>query len=365
MDYPDALTGVEAQGIGANIILMDGGPDVLRRRKKTKLWIWIGIWIAALLMISVVLPGIIVNKGGGWQEAIQLTPKEELHMNDNSITVPVYMTAQKEIVELPLEQYVRGVVAAEMPAEFELEALKAQAIAARTYIIRRMERSDFSNVPVEGAWVTDSVQHQAFMTEEQMKDRWGWFGFASRLDKLTQAVNETEGLIVTYEGEPIQATFFSTSNGYTENSEDYWGNVIPYLRSVPSPWDTQISPKYKQTFELPSEDVRDKLGLPSTVPVSFSEESFKSASYTKGKRIKEITIEGKTFSGREVREKLGLPSSQFTWELREGMVHITTFGYGHGVGMSQYGAQGMALSGKKADDILTYYYQGVQIEKFY
>lgn len=284
------------------------------------------------------------------------------YMDDASIVVPIYMSEQQRIEELPLEGYVRGVVAAEMPAEFDLEALKAQAIAARTYIVRRIVDKDFSHVPVDDAWVTDTVQHQAFLSVDEMRQRWGWYRFSTNWNKVTQAVEETRNIVLTYDGRPIEASYFSTSNGYTENSEDYWDMKTDYLRSVPSPWDEHISPKYEQSKTFTPVELANLLDLEPTAVASDLREFFRVTERTEGQRVKEIVAGGQTFTGREIREKLGLASSHFEMNFQADEVQVTTYGYGHGVGMSQYGAQGMALEGTAAEDILKHYYQGVQLE---
>lgn len=277
------------------------------------------------------------------------------------LMVNVYRTASQTIEQVPLEEYVRGVVASEMPHHFELEALKAQALAARTYIIRRLMENDVSDTP-KGADVRDDVGHQVYQSEEELRKSWG-YSFEERISRINQAVNETKGLVITYQGRPIDATFFSTSNGYTENSEDYWGEKIPYLRSVPSPWD-QASPRFKEVIRIPLNQFEEKLGLQLAVPASSDQPFAQIVSRTEGGRVKEVKIGEETFTGREIREKLGLPSSDFTWKLEGETVVITTTGYGHGVGLSQFGANGMAKEGKTAEEIVRYYYQGVEIEEY-
>lgn len=329
--------------------------------------LWIVLWASVLMVASLLIPTILVKRGG--QEnfpIISTIPQLELEIEEEQIQIPVYLIKEQRIETVPIEHYVRGVLAAEMPVEFELEALKAQAIAARTYIMHRVMKEDFSNVPVEGAWVTDTVTHQVYLTEEKLKQKWGLFTYANNIAKINQAVNETKGLIVTYEQQPINATFFSTSNGYTENSEDYWSAAIPYLRSVPSPWDENISPRYQETISFPYQTVYRKLGITKeqlATSQAAAGVEFKVLEMTEGNRVKSVMIGNQTFTGREIREKLGLNSSQFQWKLYDNQIEFTTFGFGHGVGMSQWGAHGMAMEGKKAEDIIKYYYQGVQIKK--
>jgi stage II sporulation protein D len=286
----------------------------------------------------------------------------------SSLVVSIYLSHQQKIARVPLEQYIGGVVAAEMPINFELEALKAQAIAARTYIVRRIVNHDRSGIPVMGAEVTDTVTHQAYLTEQQLQKSWGERNFAANMEKINQAVNETRGLIITYANEPINATYFSTSNGYTENSEDYWGVYEPYLRSVASPWDRKISPSFTKITQMPVQQFLLKLGLANSkttnkaIPVSLSMQVNSNVQISKGQRIASISISGKQFTGKEIRERLALASSSFTWQRKGNNIEIKTQGSGHGVGMSQWGANGMAQDGKAASDILQYYYKGIKIQ---
>ncbi|WP_334110123.1 stage II sporulation protein D, partial [Anoxybacillus sp.] len=160
-----------------------------------------------------------------------------------------------------------------------------------------------------------------------------------------------------YNNEPIEAAFFSTSNGYTENSEAYWQNAFPYLTSVESPWDEQ-SPKFYEQVTFSVREFEQRLGV--TLPKDGS--VGKVIARTPGKRVALVDINGKQLTGREVREKLQLKSTDFTWTRQGHNIVITTKGYGHGVGMSQYGANFLAKQGKTYKDIVTYYYQGVRIQ---
>ncbi|WP_276203426.1 stage II sporulation protein D [Paenibacillus wynnii] len=298
--------------------------------------------------------------------------------------VSVYLSRSGQIESLPLEDYVTGVIAAEMPADFELEALKAQAVAARTFILRRLVAGDVSGVPVPGANVTDTVSHQAYVSKDTLEQQWERGGKSAALAKLRRAVKETRGVIMTYKGKPITASFFASSGGYTENSEDYWSAAVPYLRSVASPWEKEITPNYKVTYTFSAAELLSKLGVnisstKDSIPVSGeSSERLKTQSLstssggsplikvisrTTGHHIKEISIGGVVFTGREVREKLELRSTQFTWSIHGTQIEITTYGNGHGVGMSQWGANGMAREGKTATQILKHYYSGVSFNQ--
>ncbi|MFC4811996.1 stage II sporulation protein D [Paenibacillus sp. GCM10023250] len=273
--------------------------------------------------------------------------------------VSVYLTKDKRIEHIPIELYVRGVLAGEMPVDFELEALKAQAIAARTYIYRRLLTGDRSGLGGERereADVDDTVMNQAYVSLGELLKRWNGREKDANLGKLNEAVEQTKGLIVTYGGQPIEASFFSTSNGYTENASDYWDLDLPYLRSVASPWDKAISPKYEQTVTMKLKDAAAKLGL-TTAEVR----SMRLLGTTPGDRVKDVRAGGKTLTGREIREKLSLASSDFSWTIDGNEISITTKGYGHGVGMSQWGADGMAKEGATAREILAHYYTGTKV----
>ncbi|MCA1060914.1 stage II sporulation protein D [Rossellomorea aquimaris] len=271
----------------------------------------------------------------------------------DSVEVAVYRSSQDLIEKLPLEQYVVGVVAGEMPADFEKEALKAQALAARTYIVNQL-LSDDSSVP-KGADVTDTVSHQVYKNQKELASLWG-SDYDWKMKKISEAVLKTKGKVLTYDNKPITAAFFSTSNGYTENSEAYWADDIPYLRSVESPWD-KSSPKFQDQKIIPANEFQQKLGV--TLPKDGSVGTI--TSRTEGKRVARVEINGKEFTGREIRDKLGLRSSDFTWYMKDDHIVIATKGYGHGVGMSQYGANGMAKEGKNYEEIVTHYYKDVKI----
>ncbi|PLT48393.1 Stage II sporulation protein D (SpoIID) [Paenibacillus pasadenensis] len=283
----------------------------------------------------------------------ELPPLGEL----DRMLVRVYLTEEKRVEKVPMELYVRGVLAGEMPIGFEPEALKAQAIAARTYIVKRLAAKDRSGVPGGAADVTDTTAHQVYVPLAELQKRWSGEERERNLAKLNAAVQQTRGQIVTYEGKPIEALFFSTSNGYTENSEDYWDASLPYLRSVASPWDKTISPEYKETTTMSLAAFWRKLGVSSKAGAR----SLRVLDTTDGRRIRKLAAGGQVLTGREVREKLGLPSTQFTWKVEGGDIEITTYGYGHGVGMSQWGADGMAKAGRSAYQILSHYYTGTEV----
>ncbi|MBO1004781.1 stage II sporulation protein D [Pseudogracilibacillus auburnensis] len=313
--------------------------------------------IGIMILLSFTIPAMLALPTKG--EKTSRTPHDEEVLTTAEVetvdaTVAVFRRTANAIEELPLEDYIIGVVASEMPASFEMEALKAQALAARTYTLIHLLGESPENLP-EGADVDDTVNYQVYKNKEELKEQWGK-DFTWKYQKIKKAVKETNGEIITYEEKPITATFFSTSNGYTENAEEYWKNQIPYLKSVESPWDKQ-SPEFVSEKKLKIADVEKMLG----VKIANSKEIGTIISRTAGNKVATVEIGGKTFTGRDIREKLVLRSTDFSWKRNGDSVIFTTKGYGHGIGMSQYGANGMALEGKSYLDIVHHYYQDIAI----
>lgn len=264
--------------------------------------------------------------------------------NDKKSDKKVTVTRQDgTVLKLSMDDYLYGVIGSEMPVSYELEALKAQCVAARTFVVQR-------NLQVD-----DTVQTQVYHDDEQLKQIWKT-EYATNKEKVLKAIHETEDEIITYKGKPISALFYSSSCGKTANAEEYWTNALPYLKSVDSSWD-QNSKEYLQTIQISEKEFSNKLGFMNIVS-SIDHIHFYQSGY-----IKDLTIDGVILTGREVREKLNLRSSCFSIKKENGIYYITTKGYGHGVGMSQVGAQHMAL--KKADykKIIHHYYTDVNIEK--
>ena len=324
-----------------------------------KHWKPIIIGISLVAAVTVMIPAVLVAPFNGdgveaEQQMLKEPKKQPAKKADIQPSIQIYRNAQKTVETVYLEDYVAGVVAAEMPANFELEALKAQALTARTFIVKALTAKTKKDIPA-GADITDTVNDQVYLNDKELKASWG-NKYTANMAKIKEAVSATKGQLLTYNNELITPSFFSTSNGYTENSEDYWPNALPYLRSVASPWDEK-SPKYKSETTLSLSEFERLL----RVDVGSSEDVGKIISRTEGKRIGEIEIGGKRLTGKEVRELLGLRSSDFSWYKKGNQVVITTKGYGHGVGMSQYGANGMAEAGKTYKDIVAHYYQDVKI----
>lgn len=266
--------------------------------------------------------------------------------NSSVSEITVYRS-NGSVINLNMTDYLIGVVSSEMPASFNLEALKAQSVLARTYALKAKQT---------GKKLTDTVSTQNYIDIDQMKNKWG-NSFNIYYNKIKNAVQNTNGEYLSYNGNYIEALYHSTNNGKTESSFDVFGNYYPYLISVSSEYDKNAS-SYLRTISMPLDTISNKLGL------SLNNDSVISIlSYTDGGNIKEININGNNFSGKKVRELLGLRSADFDIGISDNNANITTRGYGHGVGMSQYGANGMANAGYSYKDILSHYYPGATLTK--
>lgn len=266
--------------------------------------------------------------------------------NSSVSEITVYRS-NGSVINLNMTDYLIGVVSSEMPASFNLEALKAQSVLARTYALKAKQT---------GKKLTDTVSTQSYIDIDQMKNKWG-NSFNIFYNKIKNAVENTNGEYLSYNGNYIEALYHSTNNGKTESSLDVFGNYYPYLISVSSEYDKNAS-SYLKTINMPLDTISNKLGL------SLNNDSVISIlSYTDGGNIKEININGNNFSGKKVRELLGLRSADFDINISDNNANITTRGYGHGVGMSQYGANGMANAGYGYKDILSHYYPGTTLTK--
>lgn len=255
--------------------------------------------------------------------------------------VKVAVTVNDNVDYVDLDEYLLGVVAGEMPANFEKEALKAQVVASRTYVYNR-------NLSVD-----NTTNTQVYLSDDEMKKKWG-NDYEEYYQKIENAIVETKNEVMMYQGDYISALFFSSSNGYTENVEDYFdSNALPYLRSVDSHWDLTTDPKNTRQITFTKDELQSKFSCKNL--------DFNIIAYKKSGRVETLSVDGKEYSGREVREKLELPSSCFTIDFINNKYIFTTKGNGHGVGMSQYGAQAMALEGASYKDILNHYYTEIEI----
>lgn len=302
--------------------------------------------ILLLTFIIILIPFTIVN-------FFKVDQKEEIKLNYGSNTIiRVKRMASGKIVGVPFEQYIVGVLAGEMPIYFNLEALKAQAVAARSYALKRMEYNKDNDFDV-----VDSILNQVYLDDGYLKDAWG-DDYVGNINKLREAVNATSMEYLDYNGDVIDALFFSTSNGYTETSSLVFNIDLPYLQSVSSSWDEKTSSAFKSTTSMSLRDFYSKLNIDYSdyFDVKILEKSSTN-------RIIKLSINGKEFLGRDLYNILGLKSTDFSLKKDGDKVIINTIGYGHGVGMSQYGAEGMAEEGYSYIDILKHYYVGTNIKK--
>lgn len=266
----------------------------------------------------------------------------------------VLHTDSGQVTEETLETYLIGVVAAEMPASFHAEALKAQAVAARTYIYNSMKTDGQDGDHPEADVCTDSSHCKAWFSDEALRTEMGEGWYETYYAKIADAVKSTEGEIVTYNDEPIVAVFHSTGSGRTENSADVWGGDLPYLKSVESAGDAE-SPKFSTTVTVPKTEVCETLGVPEATVGDYTR--------SEGGAVLTVNIGGFLFRGTDIRAYFDLNSANFEIEETETdfIFHVT--GSGHGVGLSQYGANAMAGSGSNYAEILTTYYTDVTLSK--
>lgn len=267
---------------------------------------------------------------------------------DNNIYVNVRRN-NGNIEKYELEEYIIGVVGAEMPASFNKEALKVQSVVARTYALKSIKNNK---------QLTSDNSTQNFKDNNELKKMWG-SSYNTYYNKIKSAVLETKGLYLSYNNDYVDAVYHSTSNGNTEDAVYVWGNSVPYLKSVSSEYDN-TNKNYSSSITLTYNEISNK--LKNSID---SNTKFNIISRTSGNRVKEIEINGTTYSGVEFRKLLNLRSADFSIENNGANVVISTNGYGHGVGMSQYGANGMANNGSSYTDILLHYYTGVSIKNIY
>lgn len=259
----------------------------------------------------------------------------------------VSITKDNDVESLDIEEYVIGVLACEMPASFHIEALKANAVAARTYASYKLEKD-------ESYILKTDTSDQCYYSEEQMKEKWG-DEYEKYYGKIKGAVYETKGQILTYEGEVIKAFYFSTSNGKTETSALVFNEDLEYLKSVDSPWDAGTR-NYLSEVTYTESELLNLLGLTDS-----KIEDIKILDISDSGRVNTIKVNSNTYKGTEIRTKLNLKSTDIEIEKRGNNYTFKVKGYGHGVGMSQYGANGMAKEGYNYKEILDHYYTNVVI----
>lgn len=314
--------------------------------------------IAVLLAAGLILLLLFVS-----HRALRLRPAEETPAAPG-VSLLVYDAECKKTRAMSLEAYLVGVVAAEMPASFEPEALKAQAVAARTYACRRLDDPCQSGEPPADI-CTRSGCCQAYRSDEACRDGWGK-NYAENAKKIAAAVSATAGEAIYYDGALIEALYHSSAGGVTEDAQHVFAAAQPYLVSVPSPGE-EVSAQYEKRLRLSAKSfasaVNEEWGRARLKASRLKKQVRVLSRYPSG-RVETLQLGDVTVSGRELRKLLGLNSANFTLSFSGDEVCIDTLGYGHGVGMSQYGANAMAQAGRSYREILTHYYPGVEIRSY-
>ena len=289
---------------------------------------------------------------------ISTTQPETVEKQAGAVCYYVYRTADGEILAIPVKDYILGAVAAEMPLSFEPEALKAQAVAAHTYA-ERQRLAAAGREELHGAdFSDDPSQFQAFLTEDELRKRWGT-QFDMNYRRLSTLIDEVVEKVLTYEDEPIIAAFHAMSTGRTESAANVWGHDIAYLQPVDSSADKE-APQYEETLEFSPDETGDRLtgAHPSLRLTGEPESWFGEPTVSEAGTVLSVPVGDGLFTGQELRQAFGLRSAAFTVRYEKNRFVFTTHGFGHDVGMSQYGANAMALSGADYTEILAHYYPG-------
>lgn len=304
------------------------------------------------ILLGILLPGVILNTAVVLQglrvQSETVTRAIPAETETDTAVVPIRLIREDGSVEQwDLEKYLEGVVLAEMPASFEPEALKAQAVAARTYTRKAMETGGKHG---DGSVCVNPSCCQAYVSPEAYLEQGG---NEENLEKVSHAVRDTAGECIYYQGNLIEATYFSSSGGRTEDAVAVWGTDFPYLRSVESPEEAG-----ETVITMTGDELVKRLNLE---PSGTLDTWFGETTDTAGGGVATMVICGKTYTGIQLRSLLGLRSTAFTISVNVDTVTITTKGYGHRVGMSQYGADAMAVTGSSYREILAHYYPGTEI----
>jgi stage II sporulation protein D len=304
------------------------------------------------LFLVVILPSMLVT-----HDQMELFDVDEMQPSSEPIPINDIMIRVKDgesIIQMELENYLLCVLLGEVPVEFEPEAIKAQSVATRTYTLRKVN-NQFKHEDADVC--TEASCCQAFISEETFLHSGGSHEDLIKMKNITQA---TFGEVLTYQGNLIEATYFSCSGGKTEDAVAVWGTSIPYLKSVDSPGEEHAA-HFEDSFRFSIKSFCRQLGI--TQESMITDDNLK-LSYTEGNGVDKLRIGDEEFSGTQLRTLLSLPSTCFTISVQDDEVFVNTRGHGHRVGMSQYGADAMAMEGKSYREILSYYYPGTQLEKY-
>lgn len=280
---------------------------------------------------------------------VVVSNKNTNHFSNENINILV--KDNEEVKNLNLDDYLLGVLAAEMPASFEMEALKAGAVASRTYALYKMKNNN------QDYDILASTINQAYVDIDSMKAKW-LDDFDKYKNKLKQAISDTKDEVMFYNDEIIEAYYFSMSNGKTEEAQNVFKENLPYIKSVDSAWDNETIKNFVYQKEISKEEFCHSLEISDCQNIIITDIKKDSSG-----RIASLRINNKLYEGTNIRTKLDLRSTDFEIAIKDKII-ITTKGYGHGVGLSQYGANGMAKEGKNYQEILNYYYNDILIKKF-
>jgi stage II sporulation protein D len=324
------------------------------------------IAVCVLLLIPVIIASTL--------QSCTPVQQPEQNENDSSIdlktgklsTINVFVAEDNKVETMDMEEYILCVVSAEMPASYEIEALKAQACAARTFAVSRMENGGCSRAK-NADICTDSGHCQAYNSPEEMKKHWGG-EYLTKYNKIKKAVEETKGQIIVYNDKPISALYHSTSGGYTEDSENVFSSSLPYLRSVKSDGEEPYASRFHGEVTVPYSDFAAKMhkfNARINIGETKAANAITDIDRSSTGRVLKLKVDGQTLTGRELRGIFNLNSTNFKVNYKEGKVVFDTIGFGHGVGMSQTGANAMAKQGSNYKQILTHYYTGVSIKTAY
>ena len=329
----------------------------------------IAIMTLIIFIILIVLPLIFLNVGKDSINVFNLSA--ENIVKSSEITFPtngkvrLYHKNEDNIEELDLEEYIMGVVASEVPANFNEEALKAQAVAARTFYMNK-RKNPCKDAKSRNGEICDTTNCQVYMSKAERMSKWSKSEAENNWSKIQKAVLDTKGQILTYEESVLEyPQFFAVSSGKTEDAKDVFSMDVPYLKSEESKGE-EIAPKYKTTLEVPIKEflskINSKYGNAKLKKDNLSA-AIKIENHTEAGSVKEIKIGGELIKGTEFRTLFNLNSTNFKFEFGENIIKINCIGYGHGVGMSQWGANVMAKNDSKYDEILKHYYSGVEIQE--
>ncbi len=316
-------------------------------------------YLVFIVILIIVMPMIFSNRFKT-EEVISDEFEEKFDYGKYSI-IRLFHTETGEIEELDLDTYLYGVVSSEMPASFEMEALKAQAIVARTYTVYQIKNGGKH----ENADLCDSALCcQAWITKENRMARWEEDLREEYWNKIVKAVNETKGKFILYNGEPINALFHSNSGGTTELSINVWGGDFPYFQTVETSGEDAYS-SFTSGVEISKDElVKNMLEKYSNFEIDFAKEDcIKILERTDSGRVKKMQVGNTEISGTEARNLFKLKSAKFDFEIDENSVKFSVLGYGHGVGLSQCGSDALAKQGKNCEEIIKFYYKDVEISE--